>query len=459
MKMEISSLKQDVKFLKLKNEELTNAKAASDSKLLSFQNALRDHFTPGQIKRILNPNKKYSSWAPEDIASAISLRSVSPKAYRYLKKIGYPLPALSTLRRWALNLKLNPGVLTDVIKLMKQKSVALNENERLCSLSFDEIYISNRLCIDQKEQQVFGIHKSCQVVMARGLCAQWKQPLFYNFDTPMTKSILMDIITMLHHAGYTVVSITSDMGTGNVSLWSQLNVGYNKKCYFTHPVILSQKIFVFADAPHLLKLLRNHLIDQGFHIDGKLIDKSCIEKIIRASTDELKIAHKINDYHLNVRGTERQKVRPAAQLLSNTVAKAVEWCGMEGFLDDMYWHETSKFVKLMNDWFDVFNAQIKYAGHPGANAFGVNLEKQLMILKETSEVVSKMIVGNHKSLIPFQKGILLSNNSLTELYQYLHSEYNLEYILTYRLNQDILENFFLTFVVWGQQMTIQLPWT
>jgi chromosome segregation ATPase len=67
MKMEISSLKQDVKFLKLKNEELTNAKAASDSKLLSFQNALRDHFTPGQIKRILNPNKKYSSWAPEDI--------------------------------------------------------------------------------------------------------------------------------------------------------------------------------------------------------------------------------------------------------------------------------------------------------------------------------------------------------------------------------------------------------
>jgi hypothetical protein len=52
----------------------------------------------------------------------------------------------------------------------------------------------------------------------------------------------------------------------------------------------------------------------------------------------------------------------------------------------------------------VFNAQIKYGGHPGPNAFGVNLEKQLMIVKETSEVVSKMTVGNHKSPIPFQKG-------------------------------------------------------
>jgi hypothetical protein len=53
-----------------------------------------------------------------------------------------------------------------------------------------------------------------------------------------------------------------------------------------------------------------------------------------------------------------------------------------------------------------------------------------------------MTVGNHKSLIPFQKRILLSNNSSIELYQYVHSEYNLEYILTCILNQDILENFF-----------------
>lgn len=442
LKIKTLSLEKEVEILKLKNVELTNDKEASDLKLLQFNTALSNLLTPGQIKRILNPNKKYSSWTSEDIASAISLRSVSPKAYRYLRKNGYPLPALCTLRRWALNLQLSPGILTDVVELMKQKSTTMKENERLCSLSFDEIYISNKLCIDQKEQRVLGVHKACQVVMVRGLCSQWKQPIFYNFDTPMTKNILIYIITQLHYAGYVVVSITSDMGTSNVSLWSELHVGHDKNCYFPHPVISSQKVFVFADIPHLLKLLRNHFIDQGFRIKEKLIDTTCIKKIISSSRDDLKIAHKINDYHLSIKGTERQKVRPAAQLLSNTVAKAVEWCGMEGFLSNTHWKETSTFIKLINDWFDVFNSQVKYGSHPGANAFGVDLEKQIMILNETSETVSQMMVGNHKALIPFQKGIVLSNNSLIELFQYLQNQYDLDYILTYKLNQDILENFF-----------------
>lgn len=38
-------------------------------------------FTPGQIKKLKNPSQNIH-WSPEDIAAAISLRSVSPKAYR-----------------------------------------------------------------------------------------------------------------------------------------------------------------------------------------------------------------------------------------------------------------------------------------------------------------------------------------------------------------------------------------
>ncbi|XP_077281916.1 uncharacterized protein LOC143908273 [Temnothorax americanus] len=57
-------------------------------------------FTPGQIRMLLNPSKKRISWSPEDIASAISLRSISPKAYRYLRNVlQIPLPGPSTLRR------------------------------------------------------------------------------------------------------------------------------------------------------------------------------------------------------------------------------------------------------------------------------------------------------------------------------------------------------------------------
>jgi len=34
---------------------------------------------------MLHPKAKVYKWTPEDISSAITLRSISPKAYRYLR--------------------------------------------------------------------------------------------------------------------------------------------------------------------------------------------------------------------------------------------------------------------------------------------------------------------------------------------------------------------------------------
>lgn len=189
-------------------------------------------FTPGQVKKMLYPENKRIRWSPEDIAFAISLRSVSPKAYRYLRSHNHPLPALSTLRKWAAKFSVEPGILNDVITLMNKKSSQMKEIEKLCILSFDEVYLSNRIDIDKKEQQRIGPHKSCQTVFARGLIDNWKQPVFYDFDQPMTKDILNPIISKLYEAGFTVVGIVSDMGTGNTGLWSKLNIGHDKNWFF-----------------------------------------------------------------------------------------------------------------------------------------------------------------------------------------------------------------------------------
>lgn len=59
----------------------------------------------------------------------------------------------------------------------------------------------------------------------------------------------------------------------------------------------------------------------------------------------------------------------------------------------------------------------------------------------------EMRVGQKSSLLPFQKGILLSNKSLTEMSSYIQKQYSsetfkIEYIITRRLNQDVLENLF-----------------
>lgn len=256
---------------------------------------------------------------------------------------------------------------------------------------------------------------------------------FYQFN---------QTIHQLYSAGFTVVAITSDMGSGNMSLWSELNIGYQKDCYFKHPSNDLLQIFVFADIPHLLKLLRNHFLDQGFIYKNKIINKECVDTLLSGSASELTIAFKINSYHLNLKGTERQKVQPAAQLFSNQVAKSIEWCGKKGFMENKNWKETAELIKLTNDWFDLFNSRSKFGDHFGTNAFGVNLDSQIELLQNFSDMIESIRVGTHKGLIQFQKGILLSNISLLNLFYYLKDKYSVEYILTYRLNQDILENFF-----------------
>ncbi|KAF0747969.1 Uncharacterized protein FWK35_00021819, partial [Aphis craccivora] len=77
-----------------------------------------------------------------DIASAISLRSVSLKAYRFLLKKNFPLPALPSLRRWASTFNVNHRILFDVLKLMKSKGEEMTDIEKYSVVAFDETYVS-----------------------------------------------------------------------------------------------------------------------------------------------------------------------------------------------------------------------------------------------------------------------------------------------------------------------------
>lgn len=130
---------------------------------------LKPIFTTGQINKLLHPTKSHIRWSPEDIASAIALRSVSPKGYRYLRKKKMPLPGFSTLRKRAAAVDMSPGVLEAVLSIMKSKSHEVSNIERLCVLSFDEVYISQNIEIDRREEQKIGPHKTVQFGMVRGL--------------------------------------------------------------------------------------------------------------------------------------------------------------------------------------------------------------------------------------------------------------------------------------------------
>lgn len=70
--------------------------------------------------------------------------------------------------------------------------------------------------------------------------------------------------------------------------------------------------------------------------------------------------------------------------------------------------------------------------------YSIYLKKQNTILNEVTNVVKNMRVGKRKSLLPFHRGILLSNASLIRLYEDVTSKNaDIKYIMTNRLNQDM----------------------
>lgn len=132
---------------KLENE-LFEAQQKSDSRAKSIASVLSNFFSPGQAKAIhMGPDwKKKIRWSSEDISSAISLQCVSPKAYRYLsKKLNFPLPSLSTLCRRTQVMTLRPGFIDDVFSVMKGKSKNMTDLEKITIISFDEMYLHNRI--------------------------------------------------------------------------------------------------------------------------------------------------------------------------------------------------------------------------------------------------------------------------------------------------------------------------
>jgi len=253
------------------------------------------------------------------------------------------------------------------------------------------------------------------------------------------------------------------MSPTNVALWNKLNIGIERsdaspkknrrrnyaenQCFFTHSSDNTLKIFMFADVPHLLKSIRNNFFDYGFIVDGEKIDKCLLEELLQLNCNELKIAINLTRTHLDVKGFQRQRVKLAAQVFSFRNAKALEYCGKRGFLSKENWQTTVNVFKLINNWFNVHNSQYKFGKHAGLHAYGVDLDKQNKTLDLMTELITKMRVISKTHMMPFQKGILLSNKSLKHLLPYLQEKYTSahfqpQYIITRKLCQDVLENFF-----------------
>lgn len=166
------------------------------------------------------------------------------------------------------------------------------------------------------------------------------------------------------------------MGPTNLRVWKHFGIDPTvNKISFKNPVA-EREVFVFADAPHLIKLVRNNFLDSGFFLsNGDHVSPESIYEMLKHSKTEYALAYKLNETHLNVTGPQRQRVKYAVQLLSKSCAYALKFLGGKGLLKSTNWKETADFILLINDWFDVMNSNHRTGDISTRNAFGIKYKR------------------------------------------------------------------------------------
>ncbi len=133
----------------------------------------------------------------------------------------------------------------------------------------------------------------------------------------------------LESNGLAAVSVTCDGPSANKAMMSELGVNLDSRNivpYFYSPG--GKKVYFILDFPHMIKLVRNTLQKQQSIIDsrGRVIHWKYLVALEKLQSQEgLRCGNRITSSHINFQKS-KMSVRLAVQLLSSSVADALEFC-------------------------------------------------------------------------------------------------------------------------------------
>ena len=392
-------------------------------------------------------------WNEPSKRLAVALHTQSPKAYRFLRVL-FPLPSIGTIRNTLKSISVEPGLNNSIFDGLEERVKGMNDDEKVCTLMFDEMSIKREFFYDQKRDTVggredygiFGNSKApagqALTFMIKSIRGGWKQPLGYvlsknGINEEMLRVNVKECICKLERIGVRVKVIVSDQCGVNRKLYKSLGVT-TEKPYFC---INDNKIWCMHDAPHLLKSVRNNLATYTIKSNDKLYKWAHIQDFFnKDSLLSIRLAPKLKKAHVNLSKFSKMRVNLAVQTLSRSVAAGMNIMATLDKISNAA-TDTAEFALTMNQLFDIFNSMTLRSVKKWRRAFCGN-EEQTNFLRETADWIKTWDFVNAKTSIFCQEGWVLSINCLLGLWDDLKSNYGFKFILTNRLNQDPLENFF-----------------
>lgn len=411
----------------------------------------------------LKSNK--SKFSPEVRKFALNLHFISPRAYNFVRNsFKTCLPHTRTLARWYQTIEGEPGFSTESFAALKM--IAANSSRQLiCGLCFDEMAIRKAIewngknyvgyvnCGNQLETDELPVAKDVLVFMLTCLNGSWKLPVGYFFidgiNSEQKASLVKMCIDLITETGLNVASITFDGCPANFSMAKLLGCQLDGDVInpvFTHN---GKNFVVFPDPSHMLKLIRNTLGDKSVLIngEGKFVSWEYIKLLVELQENEgLHLANKIRSAHINYK-KQIMKVKLAAQLFSESVADALDFCNKDLSLKQFNGCDaTVEFIRKYNTLFDILNSR-------NLNAYGYKQPIKLNNFVKINEFLGQMIVyvkslkiGSTNLLSSNRKtgflGLMICIKSVLFLYDEYVVTNKLDFLCTYKLSQDHLEIFF-----------------
>ena len=242
--------------------------------------------------------------------------------------------------------------------------------------------------------------------------------------------------------GVRVRCIVCDGTSTNISTLELLGVRIPDSPFFTS--VFNEKVYTVLHAAHMIKLARNCFAgDNLINISWRYI-----ENLFKVQQEEgLHLANKLSKAHVEEWSKRKMKVKLATQVLSRSVAHALEFLKNMGHRDFENCDSTVQFILLIYEIFDRVNAHSPFVSGckqaitrkniDEVDAFFCSSETSLGQLKNLQGI--KIINSRLRTLIItcLRVTISLSNDLFEE-----HSSDKLWYFIPYRLSQDSIERFF-----------------
>ena len=244
-------------------------------------------------------------------------------------------------------------------------------------------------------------------------------------DGSVLAEIVLQIIKLSHDIGLNVAAVTSDMGSSNRAMWNKLGVVSSKDALvncFAHPCVADSFVYVLADVPHLVKNLRNHVVNgqvitlpsyvvQRFSLPCSVVSVDPLKQLVDYQSDkDLKPAPKLGAKHLQPSHFDKMKVSNALNVFSHSVSAALQLV-VETENWDKSVLSTSWFIEIIDKWFNLMSSR-----HPvmALSLFDADKHKQAVEFLNFVDLFRHIAIGNGVWK-PVQAGIILSTMSVLQL--------------------------------------------